>query len=303
MRKGYKSILEYDKNIDKIIEFDLNFIRKLKGYDRVKAELNFFRNIRNQRYDLIINFHPADRLALWSFFSGAKYRVGYSDQAFNYFFNIKIPTIEESKSYLEYYLDTLYSIGVPVIDKKTYISIDDKYEEEAEKYFAANFEKNDKIVGIHPGASRMDKVWELEKYSELANSLIKNNFKVLLFKGPDDSEIITGIQKNYINEKVMLADTSKSMSYLGALMKRCTLIICNDSASSHLASAMNIKTIILISQEKKHCWKIYDESEGMWYLFGEMCSDCSDGVCKGSKCLKEIPVSKVLKKVMECINA
>jgi len=69
VRKGYKSIFDFDANIDNVVEFDLNSERKLSGLERVRSSFRFIKNLRSKNYDLVITFHPTDRLAIWSFFS------------------------------------------------------------------------------------------------------------------------------------------------------------------------------------------------------------------------------------------
>ena len=142
VRKGYKGLFEFDKNIDNVIEFDLSAERKLKNFKKIVSGIKFILDIRSYGFDMVITFHPTDRIAFWSFFSGAKYRIGYNDQTFNYLFNIKIPTIEESKSYLEYYLDTIRSIDVPINDKKTYFENDTQKHSKDNEVFAKEYRKD-----------------------------------------------------------------------------------------------------------------------------------------------------------------
>ena len=159
------------------------------------------------------------------------------------------------------------------------------------------------VVGIHPGASRTEKRWGAIKFAELSNMISQKGLKVLLFCGPDDKAVTNEILTHSKSENILVEDTSKSILYLAALINRCAVVVCNDSASAHIAAALNKKTISLMSREKIHCWKIYNEDSRFSYLFGKICDECSNGICNGSKCLREIPVIDVYNKLTSCLDA
>ena len=302
VRAGYKSLFDFDKNIDKVIEFDLIEQRKKSGIKRIASEINFIRNIRKKKYDLVITFHPTDRLALWSFVSGAKYRVGFKDQSFGYLFNIQINIKEESVNYLDYYLETLKVINIPILSYKTYVNTNDILRSEVNTFFKNNLLENQKkIIGIHPGASIKEKIWNIDNYIELIKLLLKDGIKILLFYGLNDLFLVDRIKEKINDDFLYIIDTSRSIPLLIAFLEKCDLIVCNDSFVSHLAAALNKSTITLISRNKLHCWKIYDKPNYV-YIYGEPCNECKHGVCSGYECLQRIKFKTVYENIIEILN-
>ncbi len=302
VRKGFSTLFDLDKNISKVIEFDLPAMRKLKGLERIKKELDFLKQIRRSKYDIVITFHPTDRLAAWSFLSGAMYRVGYQDQSFGYLFNLKINAIEESMNYYDYYLETIRILDIPVTKPQRNFNLNDKFVKKVNEYFLdSNIDSAKNVIALHPGASTIEKIWSPEKYADLIGKLEKKGFTVILLKGPNDTQIVSDITAKRKN--VLIADTSENIGLLAAFISKIKLLICNDSASSHIAAAVGTKCIVVKSREKIHCWNIYSEEEGHFYIYGDLCEDCALDKCKGNRCLMDIPVKVVFDKTIEQIDA
>ena len=299
VQKEYEDVLKGNKYIDELIPCDLKLLRSSKGISKIKTEFSFLKLLRSYKFDMVINLHSTDRIVLWAYFSGAKYRIAPRKQTFHYLLTHAVPVLEESKSYLEYYLDIIRVFDFMKIENKSTSFVLD----EGSMAWARNIKNNiplngsDKIIGIHPGASNEYKIWEIPKYQELITRL-QENYKVIIFQGPNEETLVSQIVKG-IPSKVEIIDCSKSIKYLGSAMQLCRLVICNDSASRHVAAALKVNSITLFSREKYHCWKIYDESLGQFDVLGEPCSECADSICKGNKCLKDIEVDRVYNKIIE----
>jgi ADP-heptose:LPS heptosyltransferase len=302
LRKGYRDVIQGIEDIDEIIECDLKYLRNLSGLKKIKEEYKFLKFIRSKKFDLIICLHPSDRVVLWSFFSGAKYRVAPKKQSFSYLLNIPVDIEEESKSYLEYYLDMVRVINIPIDSTQTKFILDYNSGAWAENFILEHNLKNAPIIGIHPGASREEKRWDIGKYLDFISYLKKNtNFKVIVFQGPSEKEIVERISDE-LKDSIIIANCEGSVKNLGALIKYCRLVICNDSSARHIAYALKVKSITLFSREKYHCWNIYIEENGGYTIPGDICNECSDGICKGYKCLKGISVDRVVNKVKEILR-
>ena len=114
---------------------------------------------------------------------------------------------------------------------------------EDEKYAEDWFKKNSlkQPLGIHPGCDKKQKYrrWPKEYFVELINRLTKNN-NILLFAGPDEIEEVTWIYNNSSNKNKIFLIKEKNLNYVGALIKRCKLLISSDSGLGHIAAALKV---------------------------------------------------------------
>ena len=73
-----------------------------------------------------------------------------------------------------------------------------------------NIRKDDLIIGFHPGSATLknqaNRRWEPEKYAELGRRLIKNNnAKILVFGGPEETELKNDIVESNQSEECNLS--------------------------------------------------------------------------------------------------
>ena len=101
-RKGYEDTLRNNPNINRIVPFDFG-VKKKNLFSRISAEIKFIRQIRKEKFDVVISLHPGDRIAFLAWFSKAKIRIAPRKQPFIFLFNVLFDVEEDSISYLNYY--------------------------------------------------------------------------------------------------------------------------------------------------------------------------------------------------------
>lgn len=296
VRSEYKDVLSGNKNIDGIITYDLS-IKKMRGWERLKTEFNFVKYLRGKKYDAVISLQAGDRYAFWSFFSGAKVRVAPIENNFGFLLTTKAKVFEEKISYLDYYLKIAEAFGAEIVTKKLDFTLDEQLENWAAEFLnAKGISAQDKIVGIHPGASEPTKMWSIENYLKLIDLIgIDANTKVILFLGPMEKK--KSIFNDVLKSKVVVADTSGSIHHFAWLLSKCSLLICNDSGARHLAAALKTPTITLFPDDKIVPWKFYTEEEKQFFILGKRNTSNP-----GKTFLDSITVEQVFQKVKEILS-
>ncbi|KAF0142709.1 MAG: lipopolysaccharide heptosyltransferase [Stygiobacter sp.] len=296
VRSEYKDVLSGNKNIDGIITYDLS-IKKIRGWERLKTEFNFVKYLRGKKYDAVVSLQAGDRYVFWSFFSGAKVRVAPIENNFGFLLTTKAKVFEEKISYLDYYLKIAEAFGAEIVTKKLDFTLDEQLENWAAEFLnAKGISAQDKIVGIHPGASEPTKMWSIENYLKLVDIISKDvNTKVILFLGPMEKK--KSIFNDVLKSKVVVADTSESIQHLAWLLSKCSLLICNDSGTRHLSAALKIPTITLFPDDKIVPWKFYTEEDGQFFILGKRNTSNP-----GKTFLDSITVEEVFQKVKEILN-
>lgn len=263
MFKGTKEIYQTNRDLTNVIHFD--FLK-----EGVTNSLKFVLSLR-KKYDASINVYPSNRKEynIINFLIGAKQRTGVNylrmnAQNLGWLNNITVTENDKTHN---------VQSNIKLVEKL----LNKKFDEEPamqislsgdDNSFAAGFLKEkgiterDFVVGFHPGCATLknhiNRRWEPEKFAELGKKLIKEkNAKVFLFGGPEEEELKSSINKMIDSETSLVIKTEKFLQSI-AIMKRCNVVVTNDSALMHVASALGLKVIALIGPTNPyfiHPWK------------------------------------------------
>ena len=269
VRSEYEEVLKNNPNINRIISFDFS-IRNKKPFERISAELSFWRKIRKEKFDVVISLQPGDRIALLAFVSGARIRIAPRKQSFWFLFNKCVEVYEDTISYLDYYGKIISAFTNEPVNGKPEFFVSKQNELWAEEFLRTNNLKNDdKLIIIHPGASEPTKIWQSKNYAELIEKISsEKNFKVLIIAGPKEEKIVQGILEK-VKGKNVLFYNSKDVNLTAALIKNAKLFISNDTGTRHLAVALKIPVIALMPDDNQDCWNFYDESDNHFVITGK----------------------------------
>lgn len=277
----------------------LKQLSKVHAFNRksfIKRIFTFFK-IRNQKYNLILDFFSNPVSAQITFFSGAEYRVGFPYKGRAYAYNYFGPSARNEFHSADLNLEMLKSIGITPISKKLYVGISDEDVRYADDYFYSYFNKSDIVFGLIPGGGWQSKKCDPIKFAEIADEIInKYNCKVLILWGPGDKleaeEIIS-----YMKNKVTLAP-STSITQMASIIKKCKLIIANDSGPMHISAAVGTPTLAIHGPTDPNLQGPYGELNE-WVRYDELdCIQCNLLVCpKQHQCFIDLPTSRILGKI------
>ena len=272
----------------------------------IKKYLLFLSEIRRKNFDLVITsfLDKSFKVGLFSFLTGAKYRIGFDNGPQSIFYNYKVKIISE-KHEVEYNLDLLRAMGLSELTSDLFFYIDDDSIKTAKNFLNENnISEKDFIIGIHPGSARW-KRWPKEKYSQLCSELINlYNSKIIIFGSEDEKELADFIV-NSTNGKIISACGLFNLKETGSLIKMCKCFICNDTGLMHVASAMKIPVIAIFGPTLH--WKNYPWNTKHIIVRKNLeCSPCYnyDRIkCKNNfDCLDSIKIEEVLNAFKEIYN-
>jgi heptosyltransferase-2 len=315
MLKGVKDFYEQLEEIDDVYYFDFINAGAVKSFQYVIG--------MRGKYDASVNVYPSNRREYngINFLVGAKYRAGVRYlrkdlQNFGFLNNRTIVenddlhNVEENIKMVEKLLNIEVS-GIPKL-KFPLLKKDKEY---AAGYLESlNIKEEELVFGIHPGCSTLKnhikRRWEPEKFAELGRQLIDQfNSRVLIFGGPEESELKGEIKKNINSEKVVAIKTD-NLRQSAAIMERCNVFITNDSSLMHIASALQLNVVAVIGPTNTnyiHPWKTD-------YKIASLNLECAPCffyspkplTCYRTdvyfKCIKELSVDLVMSKVKEFLD-
>ncbi len=229
LRKGNESLFATHPFLSKVLVWD-------KKKNKLSEILRILSEVRQGRYDYIINLHRFASSGFITAFSGAKNKIGFDKNPLSFLFNQKyIHKIGDGTHEVNRNQQLISSItNSKPSSPKLYPS---------HKDFQKVLEyKNVKYVCIAPASVWFTKQWSTHKWVELIN-LIPTEQNVYLLGAPSDfslcEEIKSAITSHEIGKRVINLSGKLSFLESAALMKDATMNYVNDSAPLHLASSVN----------------------------------------------------------------
>ena len=233
-------ILEGIDEIDEIIAYDK------KGEDRgLIPFFSLLKRLREAHFDLCISPHRSFRTSTLIIGAAILDSVGFSDASLSLVYKRRIFR-NKSLHEVERCLSLLEPLGIKGegIGKKPHLAITKSTKKSCEKLFSeAGIKQGDSLVAIAPGSVWGTKKWPAENYAALADSLMDNkNVKVVILGAPEDREDGAKIARLCKDELIDLTGKT-SLKELVAAIDRCRLLIGNDSAPGHIATARGIPVV------------------------------------------------------------
>lgn len=156
-------------------------------------------------------------------------------------------------------------------------------------------------IGFCPGAKHFTKRWLPEYFILLGNELVKLGYKIVLFGGKSDDALCKEISSN-IHGCVNLQNDNQLLQ-TALDMKKCKIILTNDSGLMHTASAVGIPLISIFGSTVKEFGFFPDGVQNLTLenksLSCRPCSHIGKSNCpkKHFKCMKEITPEFVLTQI------
>lgn len=230
-----KDVYEGQKFIDNIICLKLNPI-----------SLIIFIIKNYKKYDIVIDMEEYLNISsIISFFIGRN-RVGYDHNIRSGCYTNTVK-YNDNQHASQTFLDLLQHVNIKVksntLINLNYTSKDKKNIDSILTKFNTN-----RIICIVPGAaeSAHSRMWPKEKFSILINQILKNkkNISVILTGNNKEKDLNNEIIKNVDkNDNVINLAGKITINELFCLVKKCILVISNDTGPMHIAAAQGTKTV------------------------------------------------------------
>ncbi|MEO8664287.1 MAG: glycosyltransferase family 9 protein [Ignavibacteria bacterium] len=262
------------------------------------------KNIRNQKYDLVIDLFGNPRTALITFLSGAKYRFGFKFRGRNYAYNIKMMGRGGIVHNVDFNMDALRALEIPIVSSSLCLPLNIVHEEFADNFIRQNNIGSKKIIGISKTGGWESKRYKRDDYIELINKLnfiYDVNF-ILIWGNQKEREDCDYI-KSKIEKQNAYVIPDSPIKYLGAIIKKCSLVIGNDSGPLHIAVAVGVPTLGIYGPTNPLLQGPYGEKNLSIVKEDLDCLYCNLLVCPiGNLCMTELSRDKIIDKVKELIR-
>lgn len=286
-----KGLLE---GIEEIAHVQVYKRPKVKGpFKKALAEIDLFKNILKNRYDLVLNLTEGDKGNLLACLSGAKYKVALEGSSYQRFMSHLYKRTGFNRHSVERDLDALRRLGVypEEGEKKLRLPCYQK-----EKSFVQAFLERNSIhdyIVIHPVSRWLYKSPQVSFFIDLIQKSTKK-FVITGFLKGNEGLYIEQILKACPNAIHFSSDGC--FTKLFSLLDQAKGLITVDSLPLHLSSCLKIKTIALFGPTSELDWGPWQNPSARVVTYNKPCRSCYKDGCGGGKlasCLDELDPNAV----------
>jgi ADP-heptose:LPS heptosyltransferase len=292
--------------VDRIIVFNAPWTTTGKDRAGWGEAAAFSRKLRKERYDCVIAFRADPREALLALSTGAPVRLGYGARGGGFCFTHLLP-FDPTRHEIERNLSLLKTLGVESDGEKMDIYPSAEEEGKAEALLMGfSGEKGRRWAGMHPGAASLLKRWPAASFARLGDLLSAQGFRVLLLGGPSEGELLQRISLQMKSPAPRRAPLS--LGVLAALIRRLDLLVCNDTAPSHIAQAVGTRSVVIYGPTHDRVTGPLDRERHAAARKPFPCAPCwlpgTKFRCSYDlRCLKELEPEKVMEEVKKVTNS
>lgn len=274
----------------------------------LREMLRLSRELRDTRYDLVIDFHALLKSSIWVVLARSPRKAGFGpgmehSEGSHIFLNERVPAISMEVHALDRGLHLLRSLGIPVGPVCYDFPILEENAKEAQRLLeGSGIRENAPLVAIHPMALWPTKLWLEEAFAEVADRLLAGGVQVVFTGSESDREPLDHICRNLSRRAVRL-DGRTGLKTLAAIYRRADLVISTDTGPMHLAAAVQTPVVALFGPTAP--WRTGPYGSGHTVLrSGVSCSPCFRRRCLTTRhefmaCMRRITPDQVIDAVLK----
>lgn len=243
-QQANRVILERNLHVNSTIELPRR--SPVSDFVRLVSEL------RQRRYDLIIDAQGLPKTALLARLSGGKKRVGELQRGWRNRLCYTHPYRRHGEEYMaRMNLRLLQDSRVDLDDLDLDFPVSPKAESAADAFFRTYLRPP--VAAIFGICRFGRRAWPAAKTAAVADRLAKLGLQPWLVHGPGQSDAAAGIASR-MHSSALHRYEPQSLETLCAILRRCDLFFGNDGGPKHVAVAANIPTVTIYYARQAALW-------------------------------------------------
>ena len=253
----------------------------------LSALFKLWQRLRGSHYDTVLNFQRSN-LKSWFLASAA--------------FPSRILVYNKARRRIVHavvnHLETLGGLGINPSEVKPCLELflGEKDVQYAQELFGLNGFAGKTVVAINPGASHPVNRWGAEKFALLADKLAEQlSVNVIIVGGREDEPLATEIVSTSRTKPLVLTGKTDLLQ-LGAVLKRCALLVSGDTGPMHMATAVGTRVVALFGAADPARTGPVGTGHRVVQASGVECIPCRSRRCTSDQhlqCMEKITVEQV----------
>ncbi len=297
-----RDVLLDNPDVNALLEVDTGRWRKAIFSPRTwSSVVRSVRQLRERRYDLVLDLQGTLKSSVWSFLARGDRRVGFARRHLKeglaaLFYTERIDLGTHQMHVIDRQLGLLEAAGVPRGERRLPLVVPDEIEEKAENHIR-NMPFFSGYVVLNPGGTWSTKRWSPERYGELAASIAREwELPSLVFWGPGEESLAERVVEAAGGSARLAPKTTvrEMLPYL----RRARLLVSGDTGPMHLASALDVPVVAVFGPTDPVRNGPFGSGDEVVF-HSVPCGPCYKQVCPGydNICMTEIEVTEVLEAV------
>lgn len=312
-------LLEGDPDLAGVVRFERKRWTKPQYWPEMFQSVRW---LRQQNFDLVIDLQCLARSAIFAWLSNGRTLIGLDEirEGARGFYDIAVPRKSFYTHAVDWYLSVLPRLNVPVHNEFAWLPPRPAVAAEIRRKWpdAPGVEsgvqnsgglqgpphsalRTPHWVALQPGARWQNKRWPVEKFAELVRQLTQTHpaarFAVL---GDKNDRLLGDIIVEAAPGRCLNLCGQTTLSEMVEWIRRCDLLITNDTGPMHAAAAMGKPLIALFGPTEPRRTGPYGQLENVLRLDHLPCSPCMKSRCtyeKPDECLRALSPSAVLARI------
>lgn len=296
--RGMQGLLAGNQDVDRVLIVD----RRSAG-----SQALLYARLAAGGYDTVLDLVSNPRSALMTGLTRARVRAGYDIPGRAWAYTLRVPREPHDASgrpRLRYApeaaLDVIRALGIddggPDRDALRF-AVTDAARATIDAWLASvAAERGGRpFVAALPTGSWPAKTWLPERFSEVMDALAAEATPVWIW-GPGERSVVEAIRARMKSPSILAPETG--WQELGALLERCSLLVCNDSGPKHVAVALGTPTVTIFGPTHPVTWHpprgphVAIEAEGLDCLHCNA-NDCPLPGDRFMRCMLDVTAARV----------
>ena len=266
--------------------------------------------LRLGQFDMAILLPGSFKAALICKMARIKRIVGYDRDGRGFLLTDKLLPAKENGKYIpspiiKYYLGLASYLGASERDLTMALFVTDAERREADAVLArANVPEKRPWILLNPGANYgASKCWPPAYYAEVAERLVETyGATILVSSAPKERQIVDELFSHLKVPAIDLAKVGMSLGALKEVVRRCDLMITNDTGPRHIAAAFDVPVVSIFGPTHPEWTDIYYAKERICQIKVH-CGPCQLKTCPlDHRCMTRLTPSLVLQKAEELLG-
>src|SRR5581483_7956201 len=188
--KAYEEAVTGHPALNRVLAIPRAEMRKLSFFERVSAEWAWFKKVRDEKFDLVVDLQGTPRTAWLCLFSGIPVRVGGGHRRRGLAYNYRV--IAENRYAVEVNLDYARAVGAEAGDKRIKLVIASQNAEYVERFLSQNNPAPaEPLIAFHIGGGWPAKYWPMDYFEQLGWMIHREKLgRLVLLQGPREKELV-----------------------------------------------------------------------------------------------------------------
>ena len=266
------------------------------------------RRLRRLRPDLAVLLPNSFRVAMLGWVGGARRRVGYDRDGRGLLLTDKLAPPRDEKGKLraypavDYYIDLVESLGVKVASRTMHLPCESALGEA--ELVNAGYDPSRPLVMLNPAAANnVSKRWVPERFAAVGDGLVERaGAQIIINASPAERGDVGPVGRTMRHRPLIdFAERDNSIVLLKSLVRRCDLLVTNDTGARHVAAAMGIGVVtVFISTDP--LWTRIDYPKERIVSVNVPFAPCRPGSREHRRCTEGVTVEMVLDAAMELLS-